>query len=295
MRKVHQVISSKQYHVMETLNISIPTGWNRLTQRQARWLLKLLSRSGSGHSTDPRGLALVRFAGIRIIGGRRGEWLVEVPTGERSRWLGRRKKMLIWISPEEFAFMLRELDWILKPLPAPWRPERIDGRKPLPASLASIPFGSFLAADNLYAGFLNMSRNDAGLSLDSGKTTASLLDSMASLLVEGLPWWRRFFRRGRFSPAGRFAVLMWFSAVKEKMVKAYPDFYTPTADDSLAPETGGAVSPARLRQVMNAQIRALTKGDITKEEQILSLPLERAMTELNALAKEYAELHSKSK
>lgn len=282
---------------METLDISIPQGWHRLTQKQAQWLLRFLSRSDTRHFSDPRAVALMRFVGMRILGtaGPRGEWLVEVPTGDRSRILRRRKRMMVFISPEEFAFMLRELDWILKPLPSPWRPERIDGRKPLPAPLASIPFGSFLAADNLYAGFLNMSRNDAGLSLDSGKATASLLDSMASLMVEKLPWWRRLFRNGRFSPAGRFAVLMWFSAVKERMVRLYPDFYTPTADDSLAPETGGAVSPARLRQVMNAQIRALTKGDITKEEQILSLPLERAMTELNALAKEYAEIHSKSK
>lgn len=37
-------------------------------------------------------------------------------------------------------------------------------------------------------------------------------------------------------------------------------------------------------------IRALTKGDITKEREILALDTHRALTELDAQAKEYQEL-----
>ena len=33
---------------------------------------------------------------------------------------------------------------------------------------------------------------------------------------------------------------------------------------------------------MNAQIRALTKGDVTKESEVLALDTWRALTELNA-------------
>ena len=44
---------------------------------------------------------------------------------------------------------------------------------------------------------------------------------------------------------------------------------------------------------MNAQIRALTKGDITKESQVLALDTWRALTELDALAREYQEFNSK--
>ena len=43
---------------------------------------------------------------------------------------------------------------------------------------------------------------------------------------------------------------------------------------------------------MNAQIRALTKGDVTKEAEILALDTWRALTELNAQAKEYKQLNS---
>lgn len=43
---------------------------------------------------------------------------------------------------------------------------------------------------------------------------------------------------------------------------------------------------------MNAQIRALTKGDVTKELEILALDTWRALTELNAQAKEYQQLNA---
>ena len=50
------------------------------------------------------------------------------------------------------------------------------------------------------------------------------------------------------------------------------------------------ISGSRLQEAMDAQIRALTKGDITKESEILALDTWRALTELNAQAKEYQEL-----
>ena len=48
-----------------------------------------------------------------------------------------------------------------------------------------------------------------------------------------------------------------------------------------------------LQESMNAQIRALTKGDITKEKEVLHLDTWRALTELDALAKEAEEFNRK--
>lgn len=52
---------------------------------------------------------------------------------------------------------------------------------------------------------------------------------------------------------------------------------------------------AMLQEAMDAQIRALTKGDITKEAEILALDTWRALTELNAQAREYKQLQSQLK
>ena len=48
-----------------------------------------------------------------------------------------------------------------------------------------------------------------------------------------------------------------------------------------------------LRRNVDAQIRALTKGDVTKESQILALDTWRALTELDAQAREYEELNKR--
>ena len=49
------------------------------------------------------------------------------------------------------------------------------------------------------------------------------------------------------------------------------------------------------QEAMDAQIRALTKGDVTKEAEVLQLDTWRALTELNAQAKEYEELRRNNK
>ena len=52
---------------------------------------------------------------------------------------------------------------------------------------------------------------------------------------------------------------------------------------------------AHLQNIMDTQIRALTKGDITKEREVLQMDVHRALTELDAQAKEYEELKRETK
>ena len=51
----------------------------------------------------------------------------------------------------------------------------------------------------------------------------------------------------------------------------------------------------RLQTAMDNQIRALTKGDVTKETEVLNTDTLRALTELNAMAREYQDLERESK
>ena len=50
-----------------------------------------------------------------------------------------------------------------------------------------------------------------------------------------------------------------------------------------------------LRTAMNAQIRELTGGEITKEEAVLSMDTWRALTELDAKAKEVEDIKRQTK
>ena len=51
----------------------------------------------------------------------------------------------------------------------------------------------------------------------------------------------------------------------------------------------------QLQENMNTQIRALTGGDITKEREVLCMDCWRALTELDAKAKDYEELNKNTK
>lgn len=52
---------------------------------------------------------------------------------------------------------------------------------------------------------------------------------------------------------------------------------------------------SQLQEGMDSQIRDITKGDITKEAQILRLDTWRALTELNAQAREYKQIQHQLK
>jgi len=69
----------------------------------------------------------------------------------------------------------------------------------------------------------------------------------------------------------------------------FPNFFKKVGGDSEAEPP----SYDELRRNIDAQIRALTKGDITKEKEILSLDAMRALTELDAQAREYDEIRKK--
>lgn len=80
-------------------------------------------------------------------------------------------------------------------------------------------------------------------------------------------------------------------ALKDLFARQFPEFFQsagPAYDGNLLGTT-----PSTVEASMNAQIRALTKGDVTKESEVLALDTWRALIELNAQAREYKELNAK--
>lgn len=88
----------------------------------------------------------------------------------------------------------------------------------------------------------------------------------------------------------------WFASVKANFTRLFPHFFTniPQEKSNLLGSANLGVGE-ELRQAMNAQIRALTGGDITKEAAILQMDCWRALTELDAKAQEAQELRNQLK
>ena len=93
-----------------------------------------------------------------------------------------------------------------------------------------------------------------------------------------------------FGQAEKMNIFFWWTSLKAFFAKQFPNFFVPAS----APKDGNLLGNtksigAQLQESMNAQIRALTKGDITKEKEVLAMDTWRALTELDALAREAEE------
>ena len=243
---------------MQTINITVPKGWHELTQKQLRYLYYLISEGYS--STAIKTLCLFRWSGRRVLSRKRGQFYL------------RMGKVEFFVTALQIAEAITTLSWLDDIPPMPVRLERIGWHRAVRADFQGVPFGTFIACENLYQGFLNTQNED-------------LLRQMATHLYGS--------RRIRPRKAERTSIFYWFASLKNLLSRTFPHFLQAATADSSANMLGTPDIGRRLQESMNAQIRALTKGDITKEKEILAFDTWRALTELDAQAKSYEELNKK--
>lgn len=168
-------------------------------------------------------------------------------------------------TPEQLAPFLPMMDWLFEIPPVPVRLEKIQGAMATNALLRGMPFEHYLIIENQYQGYIRTKE-------------AQHINKMTQYLY-GKPL--------ELDATEAYSVFMWIASVKQLFSQRFPHFFV------AAPVGGGKEEGdlgANLRKAMNTQIRALTKGDITKEKEILAMDVWRALTELDAQAEEYEEL-----
>ncbi len=247
----------------DSLNLIMPAGWTDLSQAQLKFVFSLLCLRIP--PDEAKMLALMRLARVKVVC-RHGadRYLIQVGKREAA------------VRPAQFAELLSLLDWLVDIPPFPVRLEVIRRHKARPADFSEVPFGVFLICENLYQGFLRLK-------------DFNLVDQMAFHLYPGL--------RASLKDFERASVIYWFAALKGFFARRFPDFFVPAdvsapADNLLEPRFASADA---LQQNVDAMIRALTKGDVSKEALILDLDCIRALTELNAQARDFAALKAASK
>lgn len=133
----------------------------------------------------------------------------------------------------------------------------------LPFNFSEVPFKKFIICDNLYQGYMTTKKDD-------------LLEEMAKVLYNP---------RVKLSNPERISILYWWASLKNYFNSEFKYFFNGTSSGTLTGE--------QVKNAMNAQIRALTGGDITKEKEVLAMDTWRALTELDAKAHDYEELERK--
>ena len=244
---------------MQTISINfiVPQGWHELSDKQLRYVYQLIA--GDFATDEMKTLCLLQWSGTKVIGRQ-----------DSGAYLLKKGKILFEVTPLTLAELLPHLGWLGSIPAVPVRISKINRQHALPADFYEVPFETFIICDNLYQGYLQ-TQND------------ELLDQLGATL---------YGKSMTFKPYERINIFYWFAALKDTFSRKYPDFFQP-----IDAATGGNLlgsSVASVEDAMNAQIRALTKGDVTKEGEVLALDTHRALTELNAQAREYKELNAKT-
>lgn len=243
---------------MQTISINfiVPQGWHELSDKQLRYVYQLLAQNFT--SDEVKTLCLLHWTGTKVIGKQNNDG-----------YLLRKGKILFEITPLTLAELLPNLDWLGSLPTSPIRPVKLKHRPGIAADFDEVPFEQYIIVDNLYQGYLQ-TQDD------------TLLDEIASVVYPGI--------KTPLAPDERIAIFYWVASLKSSLASRYSDFFQPA--DTVA--TGNLLGSPSLsvEAAMNAQIRALTKGDVTKESEVLALDTHRALTELNAQAREYKQLNS---
>lgn len=234
------------------LDVTLPTSWGELSDEQLRIVYDTLSVEAS--TAGIAGILFFAFSGLSLKGSDNGHYIIS--DGER----------LMRIDVDDLGTLTRTLDWVNSLPERPVRLSSIGESQAVNADLSGVPFDVYLYCENLYQGYL-MTKN------------AELLTQMLAKLYKPIPT--------SVGEAEQTMMFYWWASLKEHLSKMFPNFFGGSGDGNLL---GNVATPATVRASMNNQIRALTKGDITKEAQVLAMDVWRALTELDAQAKEYDEL-----
>lgn len=241
------------------INLEVPRSWEELSQEQLKYYFFVLTmcQSAAGVKT----YCLCRWSGLEVL----------YPYGEG--FMCRHEQREFVLQPIQVAAAIQSLDWTDTLPTSPVRLERIGKYRALPADFQEVPFETFIICDNLYQGYLS-AKDD------------QLLDDLARVLYQSA--------KVRPDAAERIGVFYWFASLKEMFAWQFKHFFQPlSAHDDGNMFNQGKSQYEIIYHAVNAQIRALTKGDVTKEKEVLAIDTWRALTELDALAKEYEDFNKK--
>jgi len=246
------------YSTAEGLTLYAPKSWKELTQEQLRYVFFLLSTFPE--KTVVKTYMFLRFTGLEVE--------KSIAGGVRCRLMGDKRGRKINIATWQIQSLLHQFDYIDTYDGMGVRLESIQGYHAVDALLHGLPFADYLNCEAIYQTFLQTKDE-------------TRIDALARILYrdneDNAP------ERLVLTPTERTGTFIWYTSAKMAMAKAFPHFFKPSE---------GETTP-QLMEMMNAQIRALTEGDVTKEEKVEELDCWRCLTELDAKAREAAEFERK--
>lgn len=262
------------------LNLTAPTDWCELSQQQLEFLLRTITKVNAANNNrrfadalDFAAQSAAQVATLCLF-----EWNnIKLITPYDNVWLVARDGHEYLVRSGSITAASRFLGWTAELPSTPVRLEYIDGAHAAAPDLDDgiFSFDNFLSCEALWQAYHFHEAED------SKPPTAEpqILCRMAQIL---------YHKPGiKLQEHELLSIFYWWAGIKNLCCRLYPHFFQPITPYQ------STISQASIKQNIDAQIRALTKGDITKEEHVLAMPVHRALTELDALAREFDELNKK--
>lgn len=244
--------------------IQLPLSWQEVDRKNFVSLCRILAHQDITDSSAP--LFFLAVTGLTPISAMGNYSIFET-----------RDKKIVQLDNSQLAVAVEKLAWIDKPNDSLYKNHEITQYMAHLGctDILKWPFAKFLAVDALFSASLGTSdhavKSQSKFALEMLRDENSKLKISKSILLR------------LYSPQ-RIALFLYFSAFKDFIAKRFTHLFAPQNDSAIALPSDSSVADS-----INAQIRALTKGDVTAEEKVLAIQTGRALTELNELAREYKE------
>ncbi len=239
-----------------TIYVRLPKSWAELDDTELRLVYQAMSTVSD---------AALPYTLFRILAGVRqtregivpGKWMLSIRTTAGLRY--------VYVTPAQIAEQAKCLEFVHTPGDVPVRITKIGKGIAVDSQLRGVAFGDWLRVENYYQGYL------------SSQNVESLV-AATGILYPG-------FRGNALTQAEALNILNWLVQVKALFARTFSHFFRPVV-------SAAATEAPNMLETMNNQIRALTCGDVTKEEVILATDCWRALTELDCKARDAEELNA---
>lgn len=259
--------SSDEVKLIHEFEFYMPKSWAEMTSAQYIYALKMLSRFNN--KITIKTLLLCRYAGIHVFKKYATSWKCFFRYG----FLGLRRHPFI-LNDWMVQSLLHQLDYIDSYEAMDRRLDSLHSLHAVDIELHAVPFVDFLIMEKYYQAYIV--QKDARFLSKLGKL---LYRRKNGNMQKGPVRWKEY---------ELLNIFLWYSRVKYVFSEQFPYFFK-SGNNSEEDSDYNFVA------AMNAQIRALTDGDITKEKEVLHMDTWRALTELNEKAREAEDYQKRLK
>ena len=254
MPRTSETLLTRQasYSTDKGLQLYGPTCWKDLTQDQLRWLLRLMCRCFERAAVKT--YMFCTFCGVDV----------KERTSEGFKCVVRTpKRKVVYLRPWQVQSLIHQFDFIDHVEDCDVRLEHVKGYHAVDINMRKVTFEDYLLAERYYQLYL-IHRQDR------------FLNQLARYLYHGDDD-KAIHEDVKFEPEELLGVFFWYQHIKKVLAENFPNFFRQGDYES---------EDYDLIAEMNTQIRALTGGDVLKESAIRQIDCWRALTELDAKARE---------